>query len=106
VSKPILITTMSTALASRMERIETKLEHFESSMDKLVNKNEGMDQRVVSIDRKLDLLIYDLRSYNDRLVKVEKTVNDDIIPWKHFVHKAVIILGTLASVLGIVRFML
>jgi chromosome segregation ATPase len=94
---------MSTALASRMERVETKLEHLDSSVDRLIDKNDALDERVVGIDRKLDKLIYELESYNTRLGRVEKTVNDDIVPWKHFVHKLVVIMGLLATVASIVR---
>lgn len=94
---------MANTIASRMERVETKLEHLETSVDRLVDKNEALDERVAGIDRKLDKLIYELESYNTRLGRVEKTVNDDIVPWKHFVHKLVVIMGLLATVASILR---
>ncbi len=89
---------MSQSLQARMERIESKV--------------DSLEERVESIDRKLDRLLLEVTGTDitdgmgKRLGKVEKTIQDDLIPWKHFVQKAVIILGTLTSLVAFAKYIL
>jgi hypothetical protein len=81
-------------------------------MERIESKVDSLEERVESIDRKLDRLLLEVTGTDitdgmgKRLGKVEKTIQDDLIPWKHFVQKAVIILGTLTSLVAFAKYIL
>ena len=76
-------------------------------MERIESKVDSLEERVESIDRKLDRLLYEVTGseitdgMGKRLGRVEKTIQEDIMPWKYFVQKAVIVLSTLVSVLAV-----
>jgi hypothetical protein len=86
------------------------MDNLEKRMDSIETRMDSLEDKVDSIDRKLDKLIFAItgdditEGMGKRLQKVEKTLQEDLIPWKHFVQKAVVIMGTFVSVLAIARY--
>lgn len=93
---------MNDSLQIRMERIEHKVDSLEKKVDNL-------EERVESVNRKLDRLLLEVTGTDitdgmgKRLGKVEKTIQEDLIPWKHFVQKALVIIATTVSILALLK---
>lgn len=83
------------------------MEKLESRMDSLETK---FDDKFDVMEKKLDKVLYAIQGdeFNDgmgkRLGKVEKTIQDDILPWKHFVQKAIVVVATFTTVLALAKY--
>lgn len=79
-------------------------------MDKLESRMDSLETKFDVLDKKMDKILFALQGdeFNDgmgkRLGKVEKTIQDDLLPWKHFVQKAIVIIATLTTVLALAKY--